>query len=109
MSALDITLMSLTEIIGDFGFKAFARTGGMAAFAQGSIGYMGIIYFLIRSLRVGNVLYTNAAWDGVSAILESLVAFLLFKERLNTPIQYMGVFFIIAGLFALKSGGIPYN
>jgi multidrug transporter EmrE-like cation transporter len=108
MSLLDITLMSLTEIVGDFGFKNVARGGGATGWLAGICGYVGIIYYLIKSLRVGNVTYVNGMWDGVSAVLESLVAFIVFGERLNTMNQYFGLGLIIAGLFVLKGGGIPH-
>ena len=74
-------------------------------------GYVGIVYFLIRSLRVGNVLYVNGMWDGVSAILESIAAYVLLGERLTTPMQYMGLVAIIGGIFMLHApdGKIPYN
>lgn len=104
-----MSLLSFFEILGDFGFKGVARVGDLESWFMGFGGYVGVIYFLIRSLRVGNVLYTNAAWDGLSAILESLFAFFIAGERLTNPIQYAGVVFIILGLFALKCGDIPYN
>ena len=111
MSNLDIGLLSIAEIVGDFGFKSFARGGGATAFAQGALGYVGIIYFLIRSLRIGNVLYVNGMWDGVSAVLETLAAYFLLGERLNRPIEYLGLVAIIAGIFMLHApaGQIPYN
>ena len=109
MSLLDVSALSISEIVGDFGFKGVARFGDINSWLTGIGGYIGVIYFLIRSLRVGNVLYTNAAWDGISAVLESLFAFFIAGERLTNPVQYMGVVFIIAGLFALKCGAIPYN
>jgi multidrug transporter EmrE-like cation transporter len=108
MSLLDISIMSLSEIIGDFGFKNVARTGSLNGWGAGLTGYVGVIYYLIKSLRVGNVTYVNGMWDGVSAILETLAAFFLFGERLHSWVQYMGLGLIIAGLFILKSGGIPY-
>jgi hypothetical protein len=108
MSLFDITVMSLTEIIGDFGFKNVARSGSIQGWGAGFTGYAGVIYYLIKSLRVGNVTYVNGMWDGVSAILETAAAFFLFGERLNSPTQYLGLGLIIAGLFFLKSGGIPY-
>ena len=108
MSLLDISLMSLTEIIGDFGFKNVARVGGVGNWAAGLTGYAGVIYFLIRSLKVGNVTYVNGMWDGISAILETAVAFFIFGERLNSVSQYLGLGLIIAGLFILKSGGISH-
>jgi multidrug transporter EmrE-like cation transporter len=109
MSFVDVGLMSAAEIIGDFGFKDVARIGSLQGWAQGLLGYVGVIYFLIRSLRVGNVLYTNAAWDGISAILESLAAFFIMGERLTNAWQYAGIVFIVIGLFSLKMGKIPYD
>ena len=109
MSLVDIGALSLAEVVGDFGFKSFARGGGLTAFAQGTTGYVAIIYFLIRSLRVGNVLYVNGMWDGVSAVLESLAAYFLFGERLTNPVQYIGLAVIIAGIFMLHASKIPYN
>ena len=108
MSLLDISLMSLTEIVGDFGFKNVARTGSLSGWSAGLLGYAGIIFFLLKSLKVGNVTYVNGMWDGVSAILETAVAFFVFGERFKTPTQYLGLGLIVVGLFILKSGGIPY-
>ena len=108
MSLLDITLMSLSEIIGDFGFKNVARVGGVGNWAAGLTGYAGIIFYLIKTLKVGNVTYVNGMWDGISAILETAVAFFIFGERLNSVSQYLGLGLIIAGLFILKSGGISH-
>ena len=111
MSVFDISALSIAEILGDFGFKSFARGGGASAFAQGTAGYIAVIYFLIKSLRIGNVLYVNGMWDGVSAVLESVAAYFLFGERLTNPIQYVGLVVVIAGIFMLHApdGAIPYN
>ena len=100
--------MSLAEIVGDFGFKNVARVGSIQGWLAGIGGYVGVIYYLIRSLRIGNVTYVNGMWDGVSAILETAVAFFIFGERLNSPLQYVGLALIIGGIFILKGGGIPY-
>jgi multidrug transporter EmrE-like cation transporter len=108
MSAVDITIMSLVEIIGDFGFKGVARQGGLANWATGLGGYIGIIYYLIKSLRVGNVTYVNGMWDGISGILETAAAYILFGERLNSMSQYVGIAFIAFGLILLKMGGIAH-
>lgn len=110
MSLVDIGALSLAEIVGDFGYKAFARTGTWQSFAQGSVGYVAVVYYLIRSLKSGNVLYVNGMWDGVSAVLESVAAYVLLGERLNRPIEYVGLVFVIVGIFMLHAptGKIPY-
>lgn len=102
MSYYDVTLCVLTEIIGDFGFKEFANNGGIKPFSFGLMGYAGVIYYLIRSLQGSTVLMVNAAWDGISAIIESLAAFIILGERLESISQYFGIIFIILGLFLLK-------
>lgn len=108
MSLSSIVMMSLFEIVGDFGWKGVARAPSVANWTAGSIGYLGVIYFLTRSLAVANVTYTNGMWDGVSALLSTLAAFFIFGERLNTPWQYLGLLVIIVGIFLLKNGGISY-
>ncbi len=110
MSLATIGAMSLAEIVGDFGFKSFARTGSLFGFAQGTTGYVAIVYFLIKCLKSGNVLYVNGMWDGVSALLESLAAYFILGERLTKPTEYLGLVLIIAGIFMLRAsdGKVPF-
>jgi len=110
MSWADLTALSVAEIVGDFGFKDFARTGKLKGFGQGVLGYVGIVYFLIRSLKTGNVLYVNGMWDGISSVLESVAAYFLLGERLKRPVEYIGLGLIIVGVFLLHApdGKIPF-
>ena len=110
MSFLNIAMLTLTEIIGDFGFKEFARKGTAKGFTQGSLGYLGVIYFLIKSLRQGNVIYVDALWNGGTSLLETLAAYFILGERLNGPIQYVGLVLIIVGIFMLHAPDdkLPY-
>ena len=102
MSYLDIGLLVLTEIVGDFGYNEFANKGGLRNFAVGTSGYIGVIYLLIRSLQGSKILLVNAAWDGLSALIESIAAMVILGERFNDPMKYIGILFIIVGLFFLK-------
>jgi hypothetical protein len=108
MSLLTISLLSIAEVFGDAQFKFFARGGQQKYLAGGLIGYAGVIYFLIKALKTGNVMYVNGMWDGVSAVIETVPVYFLLGERLNTPGQYGGLLMIIAGIFMLHSGGISY-
>ena len=102
MSYIDLTFLIVTEIIGDFGYKKFADEGGFAHFMTGTVGYIGVIYFLIRSLQGSQVLLVNAAWDGLSALFESIAAIIVLGERFDDPMKYVGILFIVLGLFFLK-------
>lgn len=103
MSYEDLIPLILTEIVGDFGFKAFAYHGGIANFMIGTVGYIGVVYYLIRSLQGSNILLVNNVWDGASAILESFASMVFLGERFEDPLQYIGVVFIISGLFFLRA------
>lgn len=102
MSYQGILLLTLSEIVGDFGYKEFANKGGIKPFATGTLGYIGVIYFLISSLQGSQVLLVNAAWDGISALVESLAAMYVLGEGFDDPLKYLGIILIVAGLFFLR-------
>jgi multidrug transporter EmrE-like cation transporter len=97
-----LVLLSIVEIFGDFALEAYANHGVILGLFWGIIGYIGVVYFLIKSLAGSTVLYVNGMWDGISALLESIAAFIILGERLNSSKQYLGLFLIIIGLFFLK-------
>lgn len=102
MSYQEIIPLILTEIVGDFGFKEFANKGGIINFITGIIGYIGVVYYLIRSLQGSQILLVNAVWDGLSALIESIAAIIILGERFDDPWKYFGIILIILGLFFLK-------
>jgi multidrug transporter EmrE-like cation transporter len=102
MSYQELVPLILTEIVGDFGYKEFANKGGIKNFAVGTAGYVGVVYYLIRSLQGSQVLLINAAWDGLSALMESVAAFVILGERFDDPYKYLGIILIIVGLLFLK-------
>lgn len=93
----------LSEILGDFALKEYAQRSVISSLFIGIIGYIGVIIFLIRSLRNSQVLYVNAMWDGWSALVESFAAIFILGERFDHPQKYLGVVLIIAGLFFLRT------
>jgi multidrug transporter EmrE-like cation transporter len=107
-ATVNITLATIAEIFGDFGYKSYARTGSTQGFLQGSVGYIGVIYFLIQSLRKANVLYVNGFWDGMSGILESVAAYVILGERFNHPMQWVALGIITVGLVMLRYYGESY-
>ena len=95
--------MSLAEIVGDFGWKNFANKSSLTSFSTGTLGYLGVIYFLVKSLRGSSVIFVNGMWDGISAILSSLFALFIMGESLGSMVQYFGLILIILGTFLLKT------
>jgi multidrug transporter EmrE-like cation transporter len=104
-----IAIISAIEYIGDSNFKVYARDPeNYASLWIGIAAYVVMVKFLIDALRQGNVMYTNAMWDGMSALLETALAFFILKETLSHPVQWLGLFMIIGGLFALHADKVPY-
>ena len=101
MSLVQITLLSLVEIVGDFGLKQYANNGGLIPLATGIIGYIGVVFMLIVSLQNSNILMVNGAWDSISTIIEGLAAYIFLGERFHDGTQYIGLGFIIIGLYLL--------
>lgn len=99
---MDIFLLAAVEIVGDFNFRWYAQSNVLKYFYQGVLAYIGVIYFLIRSLRQNNVLFVNGVWDGFSSIIESVAAYYYLGDRLETAQQYVGLVMTIAGVALMK-------
>jgi multidrug transporter EmrE-like cation transporter len=102
-----IILLSLAEYIGDSNFKLYARSGQLSHLGIGLVAYAVLISIFIKSLARSNLIYANGMWDGVSAVITTILAFLLLGERLNNIQQWIGIAMIIGGIFALHTGKIP--
>ena len=101
---LYIILLSAIEIYGDFNLRWYAQTDKLTFLYQGIAGYVGVVFFLIQSLRYGNVLYVNGLWDGMSGLIESLAAYYLLGDRLKSSQQYVGLIMTLAGVALMKLG-----
>jgi multidrug transporter EmrE-like cation transporter len=102
MGFQDILLLSTVEIFGDFNLKWYADSNNPAYLGGGVLGYIGVIYFLVKSLQSDNVLYVNGMWDGVSGLIESLAAYVVLGDRLEKPRNYIGLLVVIVGIALLK-------
>ena len=102
MSVVEMVLLSLIEIVGDFALKQYANGGTSIHLFFGIIGYIGVVIMLIISLKGSTVLMVNAAWDGTSGLIESLASIIILGERFEHHSQYAGVILIICGLYLLK-------
>lgn len=99
---LYLLILSIVEIGADFSLEKYANFGGSKFLAMGSLGYAGVVYFLIQALRGSTILYINNMWDGISSIIETLAAYFLLGERFEHPRQYLGVILILVGMFILR-------
>ncbi len=97
-----VGLLSISEIFGDFALKRYADNGGLNNLGYGILGYIGVVFFLVQSLRGNSIIVVKASWDGISALIEYIVAYLILGERFTDTNQYIGIGLIVCGLFFLK-------
>ena len=104
MGLFDIAAVAAIEVFGDFNLRWYAQTDKLEFLWKGIAGYVGVVYFLIRSLRTNNVLYVNGLWDGMSGLIESVAAYYYLGDRLTSTQQYVGLIMTIAGVALMKMG-----
>lgn len=98
-----LILLAVVEIYGDFAFEKYANIGGSQNLIRGFFGYIGVMFFLVKSLQGTTILYVNNMWDGISSIVETLAAFLILGERFERPTQYIAVLLIVSGMYLLHN------
>jgi len=64
-------------------------------------GYMSAFYFLSLTLKTIPVGVAYAIWSGVGVVLITLIAWIYFKQALDTP-AIIGLSLIIAGVIVLN-------
>ena len=108
MSLFNALLLSLSELFGDVQLKSYARSGVTNNLLSGLAGYVGVIFFLIRSLSQGNILWVNGLRDGISGLATTAFAYIVLGERLKHVYQNIGLGLMGIGLLILNMGGISY-
>lgn len=100
---INVILLSIVEIYGDFELEKYAHTEKYEHLVRGTIGYLGVVYFLVKSLQTSNILYVNLMWDGVSALVETIAAMTILGERFQSVEHILGATLIIIGLGLIKT------
>ena len=98
---LNVIYITLSETLGDIGFKYYAKNNQFAYFSMGITGYIGVCYYLVKSLQQSNILMVNGMWDGFSTLFEGAIAFFVLGERLTHIRQYVGYLLLVLGLYLL--------
>jgi multidrug transporter EmrE-like cation transporter len=105
MTLLNVLAMTLAEIFGNANFKNFAGAGGHHGhLAGGLIGYLGVMFFLVKSFASTSMLVTTFMWEGMITVLGSAYAFLILGERFTSWIQYLGAALAVLSVWMVHCG-----
>ena len=106
MSLPQIFALSAIEIVGDVSFKLFANDGGIVYLGIGALAYTVMMGVLVVALQNSSILLVNNGWDAMNTVLQSLVGYFLLGERFEYYTQYLGVVFVVIGMYLMK---IPWK
>lgn len=109
MSYLYLAIAIVAEVIGTSALKAAEGFTRPLPSLVVAVGYSAAFYFLSLSLKVIPVGIAYAIWSGVGVALITLIGWLVFRQRLDTP-ALAGLALIVAGVVLIQfssSGGAP--
>lgn len=110
MTLLNVLLMTVSEIFGNANFKHFTGDAGHHGHLVGGfVGYIGVMYFLIKSFSSASMLWVGAMWEGMITLLGSAYAFFVLGERFDSWVQYAGLVLGIVAMWMVHTGGAHRN
>lgn len=101
MSYLYLAIAIVAEVIATTALKAtnsFTRLGPSLVVV---VGYVAAFYFLSLCLRTMAVGVVYAIWSAVGILLVTLLAWLLYGQRLDMPAA-VGMLLIVAGVATIQ-------
>jgi small multidrug resistance pump len=101
MQWLYLSIAILAEVIATSSLKAAEGFTRLIPSLIVVFGYGTAFYFLSLTLRTMQVGTAYAIWSGVGTVLISLVAWLLYNQKLDAP-SILGMALIISGVIIIK-------
>ena len=101
MHWLYLSIAILAEVVATSSLKAAEGFTRLTPSLIVVFGYGTAFYFLSLTLRTMQVGTAYAIWSGVGTVLISLIAWLLFNQKLDAA-AILGITLIIAGVVIIK-------
>lgn len=104
MTLINVVFMTLSEIFGNMHIKNYAASNKHTHLLLGILGYIGVLYFLVKCFGHGNMLWVTSMWEGMIVLLGSAFAYFYLGERFDHPVQYFGIILGILAMFCVNYG-----
>jgi small multidrug resistance pump len=101
MQWLYLSIAILAEVVATSSLKAAEGFTRLTPSLMVILGYGTAFYFLSLTLRTMQVGTAYAIWSGVGTMLVSLIAWILFNQKLDAA-AIAGITLIIAGVVIIK-------
>jgi len=100
-SYLYLAAAIVSEVIGTSALKASEEFTRPVPTAIMLVGFLSAFYFLTLTLRTIPVGIAYAVWSGVGIVMISLIARILFGQKLDAP-ALLGMGLIVAGVVVIN-------
>ena len=104
MTILNVCLMSCAEIFANMHLQKFASNKVLRNLVLGILGYIGVLFFLVRSFGHGNMLWVTTMWEGMIIVMSASFAYFYLGERFSSKIQYLGLALGFAAMCCVQYG-----
>ena len=101
MTYLYLAIAIVAEVIATSSLRACEGFTRLWPSVVVLVGYAFAFYFLSLTLRSMSVGIVYAIWSGVGIVLVSLIAWILFGQKLDVP-AIIGIVLIIAGVAVIN-------
>ena len=101
MHWLYLSIAILAEVIATSSLKAAEGFTRLIPSLIVVFGYGTAFYFLSLTLRTMQVGTAYAIWSGVGTVIISIVAWLLYNQKLDAP-SILGMALILSGVIIIK-------
>ena len=102
MSYLYLAIAIVSEVIGTSALKASEQFTRPLPSLITLVAFASAFYFLSLTLRTMPVGIAYAIWSGVGIVLISLIALVLFGQKLDLP-AVIGMGLIVAGVIVINA------
>ncbi|HEV7337257.1 MAG TPA: SMR family transporter [Bosea sp. (in: a-proteobacteria)] len=102
MSYLYLAIAIVSEVIGTSALKASEQFSRPVPSLITLVAFASAFYFLSLTLRTVPVGIAYAIWSGVGIVLISLIALVLFGQKLDLP-AVIGMGLIVAGVVVINA------
>lgn len=102
MSYLYLAFAIVSEVIGTSALKASEQFSRPVPSLITLVAFASAFYFLSLTLRTMPVGIAYAIWSGVGIVLISLIALVLFGQKLDLP-AVIGMGLIVAGVVVINT------
>jgi small multidrug resistance pump len=101
MGYIYLTIAIIAEVIATASLKASEGFSKLAPSLVVLVGYGIAFYFLSLVLKTIPVGVAYAIWSGLGIVLITIVGFVLFGQKLDSPAA-IGMLLIISGVFVMN-------